>query len=124
MESTVEVGAEPPVTGSSVEVSAGTAEAPVGAVDVPPAHEEDEAGVLQLEVNSASSCMPLMLRHIPSLYFIVRASPDVPDLAPVKALKLRTSLVTGRRLVRASRALVSVAAAGEPSRTMTAAARP
>jgi hypothetical protein len=66
MESTVEVGAEPPVTGSSVEVSAGTAEAPVGAVDVPPAHEEDEAGVLQLEVNSASSCMPLMLRHIRS----------------------------------------------------------
>jgi hypothetical protein len=32
-ESTLEEGAEPPVTGLSVEVPAGTAEAPVGAVE-------------------------------------------------------------------------------------------
>jgi hypothetical protein len=35
-ESTLEVGTEPPVTGSSVEVPSGTAEAPVGAVEAPP----------------------------------------------------------------------------------------
>jgi hypothetical protein len=50
-----------------------------------------------------------------SLCFVVIVSSAVPDLAPVKALKLRTSL---------TRAVASVAAAGEPSHTTTAAARP
>jgi hypothetical protein len=36
VESTLEEGAELPVTGSSVEVSAGTVEAPIGAVEAPP----------------------------------------------------------------------------------------
>jgi hypothetical protein len=54
---------------------------------------------------------PLIL----SLPFIVRASPAVPDLAPVKALKLRTSLATGRHSERAPRAVASAAATGEPS---------
>jgi hypothetical protein len=35
-ESTLEVGAEPPVIGSSVRVPTGTAEAPIGTVEVPP----------------------------------------------------------------------------------------
>jgi hypothetical protein len=40
------------------------------------------------------------------------------------ALKLRTFLTTGRRSERVPRAAASVAAAGEPSRTTTAATRP
>jgi hypothetical protein len=57
-------------------------------------------------------------------FLIVRASPGVPALAPVKALKLRTSLVTGRRSERAPRAVASTAAAGELSHATTVAARP
>jgi hypothetical protein len=61
---------------------------------------------------------------IPSLSFVVRASLVVPDLAPIKALKLRMSLATERCSERAPRAAASVAVAGEPSRATTAAARP
>jgi hypothetical protein len=63
-----------------------------------------------------------LLIHCPS--FVIRASSSVPALAPIKALKLRTSLVTGRRSKRVPRAAASVATAGELSRATTAAARP
>jgi hypothetical protein len=62
--------------------------------------------------------------HPLPFFFVVRASPAVPALVPVKALNLRTSLVTGRRLERASRAAASVVAAGELSHATTAVARP
>jgi hypothetical protein len=55
----------------------------------------------------------------PSLYSVVRVSPAVPDLVPVKVLKLRTSSMTRWCSERAPRAAV-----GEPSRTTTAVVRP
>jgi hypothetical protein len=48
----------------------------------------------------------------------------VPDLTPVKALKLRTSLSTGQCSKRAPWAAASVALAGEPSHTTITVARP
>jgi hypothetical protein len=48
-----EVGAEPPSTGLSVEVPAGTTEAPADAVEVPPALKEEEAGLLQFGIGVA-----------------------------------------------------------------------
>jgi hypothetical protein len=56
IESTLEAGTEPPAAGSLVEV-------PVGAVEVPPAFEEKEAGLLQLEVSSIFSCSPSISRR-------------------------------------------------------------
>jgi hypothetical protein len=43
-ESTVEAGAVPPITGSSVGVPSGTAEAPVGEVEAPPNHRGKGSG--------------------------------------------------------------------------------
>jgi hypothetical protein len=57
-----------------------------------------------------------------SLSFVVRVSPAVPDLAPIKVLKLRTSLASGRRSERAPRAVASVAAAPRELRTSLSAA--
>jgi hypothetical protein len=62
--------------------------------------------------------------HPPPFFFVVRASPAVPTLAPIKALKLRTSLVIGHRLERASQAAACVVAAGEPLHVTTAVVRP
>jgi hypothetical protein len=59
-----------------------------------------------------------------SLCFILRGSPAVLDLAPVKALNLRMSVTTGRRSESVLRAAARVVATGEPSRAMSAAARP
>jgi hypothetical protein len=92
----------------------------------PSALEEEEAGLLQFEVSSTLSAR-LRFRGAaahPSPSFVVRGSPAVLDLVPVKALKLRTSLTTGQRSERVPQLAASVAAAGELSRTMTAAARP
>jgi hypothetical protein len=61
---------------------------------------------------------------IPYFSFAIRVSPAVPALAPVKALKLRTSLATMRRSERVPRVAASVVAAGEPSYATTVAARP
>jgi hypothetical protein len=61
---------------------------------------------------------------IPCFSFIVRALPAVPALAPVKALKLRTSLATKRRSERAPWAAACVAASSGPPHATTAAARP
>jgi hypothetical protein len=51
-------------------------------------------------------------------------TPTVPALAPVKALKLRTFAMTGRRSERVPRTEASAAAVGEPSRVTTVAATP
>jgi hypothetical protein len=56
VESIPEVGVEPPAAVLSVEVPAGTTEALAGAVEVPPALEEEEAGLLQFVVSSTLSC--------------------------------------------------------------------
>jgi hypothetical protein len=53
------VGTGPPAVGLSVVVPAGT---PTGVVEVPPALEEEEAGLLQFEVSSTLSCMPSVSR--------------------------------------------------------------
>jgi hypothetical protein len=122
---TPEAGTKPPAAGSSVEVPTGTAEAPAGAVEVPPALKEEEVGLLQIEVSSTPSrTPPISKRNLLSPPFASSwASLSVPDLAPIKVLKLRTSLPIGRRSERAPRVAVSMAAAGEPSCTTTAAAR-
>jgi hypothetical protein len=48
VESTPEAGMEPPAAGLSVEVPVGTAEALAGAVEAPPALEEEETGFSSL----------------------------------------------------------------------------
>jgi hypothetical protein len=105
----------------------GAAEAPVGVVEAPQTFEEMEAGLLQLKVSSIPLCVPLISQcgcSSPAFFFAIRVSSAVPALAPVKALKLRMSLVTGHHSERAPRAAASVVAAGEPSHATTVAARP
>jgi hypothetical protein len=84
-------------------------------------------GLLKLEVSS----IPLRVLSIsqcsfssPNFFFAIKASPAIPALAPVKALKLRMSLVTGRRSERTPRAATgAVVVIEQTTRTAAAAAR-
>jgi hypothetical protein len=57
-----EAGVEPPAVEPSEEVPAGAAEAPVRTMEVPPALDEEEAGILQFEVSSVSPRAPSISR--------------------------------------------------------------
>jgi hypothetical protein len=92
----------------------------------PPALTEEEAGILQFVVSSAS---PARLRFRGAVAhtfasFVDRVTPTVSSLTPFKALKVRTSMTTGRRSERVQQTAASVAAVGERSRVTTAVARP
>jgi hypothetical protein len=140
-ESTLEMGVEPLVAGSSAKVPTGAseapvgtaealvgaAEAPVGAVEVSPrTFEETEVGLLQPEVSNIPLRALSISQHSGSsvdFFFAIRVSPLVLARAPVKALKLRTSLGTGCRLERTLWAATGTVAVIEPTtRTTTAVA--
>jgi hypothetical protein len=90
-ESTLKVCTELSGTGMSVELPAGTAEAPVGTVEASrePSRKR-KWGPFQLEVSSVLFRAPSILRRCRSspAFFVVSASPAIPALETVKALGL------------------------------------
>jgi hypothetical protein len=88
--------------------------------------EEVQAGLFLLEVSSTFTLRFLFcsaIIHLLSFIFAVRASPAVPALALVKALKLRTSLVMGGCSERALRVATSVVEVSESLHTTASTAR-